>query len=489
LNDHYWATTAGAFVSHSRSWSQMAGYASAGVDRYLVLSVLDERTTEFCRMIDGRTFEVPAARAQFRREERATPGDALKRVAPWVRERRGEDGRTELYARGTTIARVDQPGYGTTQPGSYLPPRGASSIMSPGAMQGLGLSFPPYHGLCRTTTIPDVSTTVSVPGPATPPPPAPAPAKPKPKPAPRAPRAPRPLPGDRPPVQYPTGDIPTPDYPTRAKLEGTRALTQKESLAVVQEELRRLDKQFEAVGGLARVEYADMQRLQRELGILPNAQGAMARKAGVAEIKADTVTMTAAERARATRSAEEFWHMSQRAIPTADRGWELHLWSEPGDPRAYHSHASHIRSIPGRRSIKFPGTQKQTTINVGANDRRVMFHEMGHWLERRNKRVAEASRAWVRSRTRGERARRLSAITGNPNYAAHEVAKPDRFISPYVGKDYGELGRSEAISMGLENFSSTWRMRTLARDDPEHFSLCVAILRGRFGWLPLNSEM
>ncbi|RMG47970.1 MAG: head morphogenesis protein, partial [Acidobacteria bacterium] len=54
----YWEVVAGAFVSRGRSFAQLSSYAEAGIDRYVIEAVLDERTTEICRFLHGKTFSV-----------------------------------------------------------------------------------------------------------------------------------------------------------------------------------------------------------------------------------------------------------------------------------------------------------------------------------------------------------------------------------------------------------------------------------------------
>ena len=64
----------------------------------------------------------------------------------------------------------------------------------------------------------------------------------------------------------------------------------------------------------------------------------------------------------------------------------------------------------------------------------------------------------------------LKRLTG-ANYRADEMAYPDTFINPYVGKDYG--GRaSEVFSMALQHLESYDSLLPLIAD-PEHFSLLM----------------
>ena len=54
----YWEVVAGSFVSRGRSFAQLSAYAEAGLERYVIEATLDERTTNICRFLHGKTFSV-----------------------------------------------------------------------------------------------------------------------------------------------------------------------------------------------------------------------------------------------------------------------------------------------------------------------------------------------------------------------------------------------------------------------------------------------
>lgn len=152
----YWEVVAGAFVSNGRSLAQMSGYAEAGIQRYLIEAVLDENTTEICRYLHGKEFEVGDALRRFDRIERMDSPEEIKTEAPWVREALNpETGRKVLFVeRGgtrTRIAEVTRSAAGTRDdPGEFTRGRNSAELMD------MGVSFPPYHGLCRSTTVPAI---------------------------------------------------------------------------------------------------------------------------------------------------------------------------------------------------------------------------------------------------------------------------------------------------------------------------------------------
>ena len=153
----YWDVVAGAFISNGRSFAQMSSYAEAGIERYIIEAVLDERTTEICRFLHGKTFSVKSALERFDRIEAMENPEDIKQVQPWVREAiEPETGRKVLYVdRGddrVPIAQVTRSAFGSKDDRGEF--RGSLSERD---LNDLGIGFPPYHGLCRTTTVADIS--------------------------------------------------------------------------------------------------------------------------------------------------------------------------------------------------------------------------------------------------------------------------------------------------------------------------------------------
>jgi len=83
----------------------------------------------------------------------------------------------------------------------------------------------------------------------------------------------------------------------------------------------------------------------------------------------------------------------------------------------------------------------------GWNDRmsrRTSFHELGHRFERVLPEARTVEKAFYERRTKGEQLEWLGA-----GYAKTEKARKDKFISEYMGKDYGGTAY-ELMSMGFE---------------------------------------
>ncbi len=150
----YWDVVAGSFVTRGRSYAQLSAYAEAGIRRYLIEAVLDERTTEICRFLHDKAFEVRAGLGRFEQVE-ADP-TRIKSLTPWVRAARDpESGRTALYVdrdgAREPLALVTRSGAGMKDDlGEFARGRSERDLAD------LGVTFPPYHGLCRTTTVADV---------------------------------------------------------------------------------------------------------------------------------------------------------------------------------------------------------------------------------------------------------------------------------------------------------------------------------------------
>jgi len=113
------------------------------------------------------------------------------------------------------------------------------------------------------------------------------------------------------------------------------------------------------------------------------------------------------------------------------------------------------------------------SVNLGPNSgARAVVHELGHWLEDLHPKVQEQIQRFYQKRTFNERTTWLG-----DSYRRHEGTKRDKFINPYMGKDYG--GRaSEILSMGLEYYYKD--PYALAVGDPEYFDFIYNLVRGKY---------
>lgn len=107
----------------------------------------------------------------------------------------------------------------------------------------------------------------------------------------------------------------------------------------------------------------------------------------------------------------------------------------------------------------------------------VVVHEAAHWLEESDPKIHAKVQKFFESRTTGEKWQKLSELTGNSNYGDNEVAKPDKWPKPYMGKKANSDKNSEILSMGMEMM---YRDPVgFAKKDPEYFAFIHNTLRGK----------
>ncbi len=151
----YWDFISSHYVATGRTDSSLAAYSDAGVTTFRFSAVLDERTTDVCRSLDGRTFSVADTRAMLSGARAAAEEDpnSIKENNPFVHTKSDEKG-TVLEARqpgGRTaqVARVERSGVGTSgDRGDF------TSTLSSSDLLGKGIGPPPLHPFCRSTMVP-----------------------------------------------------------------------------------------------------------------------------------------------------------------------------------------------------------------------------------------------------------------------------------------------------------------------------------------------
>ena len=94
-----------------------------------------------------------------------------------------------------------------------------------------------------------------------------------------------------------------------------------------------------------------------------------------------------------------------------------------------------------------------------------------------------------RPTSRKPEARPVPHTRGDEPYDDHEVSRPDGYIDPYQGREYGEGQAMEMMSMAMEYVvgvdpAFTENLETFARmyhEDREMFDLTLGLL---FHWMP-----
>ncbi|MBW4478611.1 MAG: hypothetical protein KME54_17565 [Tolypothrix brevis GSE-NOS-MK-07-07A] len=120
--------------------------------------------------------------------------------------------------------------------------------------------------------------------------------------------------------------------------------------------------------------------------------------------------------------------------------------------------------------------KQEKTINIGVfPDKHTIYHEMGHHVEFEDPRIAAAAREWRDKRATGEE-QSLNSLVEYGTFREDEKAKPDKYISPYVGKVYRD-GSTEVISMGIQHFHSKESMLEFYEQDREHYQFIMGVAR------------
>lgn len=151
----YWEVVSMVFTNRARTFTQVAAFEEAGIERYRFEAVLDEATSEVCRFMHGKVFTVEKAADRFREVERARDPELIREVQPFVQVGADREGNQVLfYERGDrrrAVAQVDEPGVGERdEVGRY------SRALSPGQLEAAGVMVPPLHGRCRSTIVAEV---------------------------------------------------------------------------------------------------------------------------------------------------------------------------------------------------------------------------------------------------------------------------------------------------------------------------------------------
>jgi len=440
-----------AWVNDSRSWGQVSGYDAAGIQYYVIEAVLDEATTEQCRFLHGKRFPTAQGLKYFSdRNEAKAAGDpmAIKRIQPWLRvtaDPRSPTGKMITAqppgGRVMPVAEVLQSGMGhADRQGTHR------ALLSDQGLGSQGFGLPPFHGRCRTTTVPDVSM-IQVPAAGTVPIPPPGAVKPKPGPV--------------------------------GKYGGT--LPQKR----VANETVNWKRSADEWDGFLGYFDESLKGAQAGKTLLPKQRRALLDAVFHASTDGGALTDS---RVLASMDARPFMRAVSKPTKTRpmfinDRirqGVDEFMQRAPKVLGRYEANGGQmepflVRYKKGRAKYSPWDASGKTIYTQGAT--RSTMHEFGHHLEDVSERAHQACLDFVRDRTEGEKAVRLKDLFPRSKYRANEVTKVDKFISPYVGKDYD--GRfTEVLSMGFENFSSDDAIVWLFENDPEHFRLTLAMITG-----------
>lgn len=143
----YWNLIATDYSNKARTSSQLNTFQDAGIKRWQFEAVLDEATSEICRLLHGRTFSVKVAAKKMNDAIKLRDPEDVRDSLPWV-----QASENSLYfTRGSSrrnVATVHEWGEGESDRiGSY------GDVMSNSALEKAGVVVPPRHGHCRSTIL------------------------------------------------------------------------------------------------------------------------------------------------------------------------------------------------------------------------------------------------------------------------------------------------------------------------------------------------
>ena len=111
-----------------------------------------------------------------------------------------------------------------------------------------------------------------------------------------------------------------------------------------------------------------------------------------------------------------------------------------------------VKTIKKGSRAFYSVSRGEAKVNVTLQDSYgTIAHEFAHALENAVPKVKSLEKEFYDRRTKGEEAVSLRELTGKA-YGYSERAKPDKFLNPYIGKDYSYRGGNhdyEVLSMGM----------------------------------------
>ncbi len=152
---NYSNVVANAGVQRSRAFAQVTAYQEAGIEFAELIAILDQRTTDICRYLDGQVIRVNSVAEILNQTLEIENPEEIKNVSPWVSTKKNAEGQPQLVTRnGVVLADILRSGVGN------LDDNGQYRARIMGEQLGVDASIgpPPYHGYCRTTMNPVVKT-------------------------------------------------------------------------------------------------------------------------------------------------------------------------------------------------------------------------------------------------------------------------------------------------------------------------------------------
>lgn len=202
---------------------------------------------------------------------------------------------------------------------------------------------------------------------------------------------------------------------------------------------------------------------QETLAHLPEWRARIALSEHTRTIKASGYALNA-NRLPATRGAQKFYKLSLDESVTRQAA-DIPITFRAGARAGY---------SPRRKAITLGDRDDIGTA----------VHELAHAIEDADVRALGRSKAFLRARTVREAKKKLRLLYPNNGYRDDEEAFEDSFVDAYFGKDYGAIGATEITSMGYQMLAhGRIGKLTLAdmvrKDDGELLHFLLGQLAGR----------
>jgi SPP1 gp7 family putative phage head morphogenesis protein len=83
-SNSYWRMLANDVTTKSREFGRVEGMVKADIEEYMIDAILDRRTSDICRELDGKTFRVERAVEHRDAIVNAEEPEAIKEQSPWL---------------------------------------------------------------------------------------------------------------------------------------------------------------------------------------------------------------------------------------------------------------------------------------------------------------------------------------------------------------------------------------------------------------------
>lgn len=136
LKFHQYENVARTSANRARNWSRVFAYEEKGIKELEVFAVLDERTSEICRNLDGTVYKIEDAVGHLNKIM-SFGEDKLPEVSPFASLTDKYDEDNNLIQEGILIDNNKE----------------NPQVKTASELVKIGVVAPPYHGRCRTVLV------------------------------------------------------------------------------------------------------------------------------------------------------------------------------------------------------------------------------------------------------------------------------------------------------------------------------------------------